>query len=271
MFQWYDGKFPDPLVLKRIIRKNIFPISERKPEDINKIEKLIRKITDDAENIDIEVTQKKIDSHISSYNLDDEMSFIRFALSEAKEFLEAFKAFTSSLRNSEDIKIVLARSIYLSECRINFVDSPYPLAASFEKLILVLDDINSNLDEFKEDEMLPYKVINIAKTLKKSVAKLKLLLELRYRFANLEDGKQYHETNSDYNNSITLEELCLVSPGRKNPKSFYILIESGELIKTGVGAVTLISAIKWYKRKGYNKYSELPLNGESEVLLRMLF
>ena len=177
-------------------------------------------------------------------------------------------AFDLSLRRFNQLKLELAKSIYLHECKINFIKLDTNLNKVFFQHDKNLDKIIKELKEIHTLENSAGVYKNLEKLIK-SVKALKDSLLIKSRL-NSDDilGSQSNELSKDY---ITFEDLCKAT-GRTNEKSFYALTQKGELKSHySSKASTMISAREWYAKKKFNQYKSVEHNIYSEGLLILLF
>ena len=230
-------------------------------EDVKMVHELIK----GADN-------KNNDQH--GYSIKNDVAFIQnsFRLRADSNFkyrYEVMKKLASGSRYGRlnKIELELAKSVYLSECKINF----NKFDTNLNKVFFTHD---RNLDEtikyFEEMQSLEHSAgfYKYLEKLIKSVKALKDSLLIKSRLNNDDIlSSRSNETPEDY---ITFEDLCRAT-GRINEKSFYALIQGGELKKSRhQKAVTLISAREWFAEKGFNQYKSVEHNIYSEGLLRLL-
>ena len=176
-------------------------------------------------------------------------------------------AFDLGYSRFNKIELELAKSVYLSECKINFIKLDTNLNKVFFKRDKGLDEIINYLEEIQTLEHSAgfYKYLE---KLIKSVKALKDSLLIKSRLNN--DDILSSKSNEPPKDYITFEDLCRAT-GRTNEKSFYALIQDGKLKKSHhQKAATLTSAREWYAKKEFNLYKSVEHNIYSEGLLRLL-
>ena len=230
-------------------------------EDVKMVHELIK----GADN-------KNNDQH--GYSIKNDVAFIQNSYRLRPDFdiqyrEEVMKKLASDLGYDrlKKIELGLAKSVYLSECKINFIKFDTNLNEVFFNRDNNLGLTIKYLEEIQSLEHSAgfYKYLE---KLIKSVKALKDSLLIKSRLNNDDIiSSRSNEPPEDY---ITFEDLCRAT-GRINEKSFYALIQGGELKKSRhQKAVTLISAREWFAEKGFNQYKSVEHNIYSEGLLRLL-
>jgi len=191
---------------------------------------------------------------------------------ELKDSYEFIDRLSSHLLRSKflELELVIAKAIYLSECKINFT---HPTDPNRNKVFIQraeeLDEFIKYLGDIPDD--LPH---SFHKKLKKFIESLETLKNSLLIKSHL-NGEDFllsgtHDLSKNY---ITFKDLCRAT-GKKNPNSFYALTQNDksllELSDIKPKAATLISARKWYAKKGFNQYKSVEHNDLSNVLLRLL-
>jgi len=229
--------------------------------DVKKVHELI-KVADNKNN----------DQHV--YSIKNDVTFIQnsFRLrpdSDHQYRQSVMEKLASDLGYGRLNKIEheLAKSVYLSECKINFVKSE----ASLNEVFFNRDNnLGITIKDLEKIQSLEHSAgfYKYLEKLIKSVKALKDSLLIKSRLNN--DDILSSRSNEPPEDYITFEDLCRAT-GRINEKSFYALIKGGELKKSRhQKAVTLISARKWFAEKGFNQYKSVEHNIYSEGLLRLL-
>jgi len=154
-----------------------------------------------------------------------------------------------------DIEQVLAESIFLSVCRINFIGGQDIMGAlkectlRLERVVFSLERARTNKTEVGIDK----KIVRLTS----AVNDLKTIINIRYKI---------HKSEGD---GISLIELKMAT-NRRTHKSFYRLIQDKELDQTkNKSEVSMISARKWYMKK-YDKYKDIPSDPVTQSLLYAL-
>ena len=191
---------------------------------------------------------------------------------ELKDPYEFIDMLSSRLlrRKFLELELVIAKAIYLSECKINFTHPTDPnrnkvfiqRAEELDEFIKYLGNIPDDLSHSFHKKL--KKFIESLETLKNSLLIKSLLNGDDFLLSGT------HDLSKNY---ITFKDLCRAT-GKKNPNSFYALTQNDksllELSNIKSKAATLISARKWYAKKGLNQYKSVEHNDLSDVLLRLL-
>ena len=154
-----------------------------------------------------------------------------------------------------DIKLRLAKSIFLYICRINF-DNRRKIKYVLEEQVDDLAKIISSLEGALTNQT-PKGIYDKIESFICDINELKKSLNTRYNI---------HNNEGDH---ISFNDLCMATI-RRDPKSFHLLVKNGTLVSVHPSSASMISARTWYMEKGFDEYKDIPSDPVTENLLYAL-